>query len=122
MRVFEKVCAHEDDRRTLEAFSPSAGFPVSVEVKIIRTSCEGVRLGNHSHPHREGFFLVVGHCRVRTWKEGDESVQEHTLVAPVMFEFDPREEHLLTCSSNMILIGFSPTIFDEGNNIPATRL
>ena len=82
---------------------------------------DGVRLGNHSHPHPEGFFLVMGNCVVRTWSE-QEGVQEHPLVAPIMFMFEPGEEHLLTCSADMILVGYMPVTFEEENNTPAAHL
>lgn len=121
MKIFSKVDSHDDERRVLTAFRPTPDFPRSAEAKVIVTKHAGVRLGNHSHPHIEGFFLVSGSCAVRTWTSG-QGQKEERLVAPVMFMFEPNEEHVLVCSDNMILVGYLPVTFEQENNIPATHL
>ncbi|MDP3997534.1 MAG: hypothetical protein Q8P73_03480 [bacterium] len=123
MRVFTVADSHEDDRRALTAFRPPAEFPnvAEAETKVLVVKQEGVKLGNHSHPHYEGFLLVKGMCDVRTWTEF-EGLQEHGLEAPVMFMFEPGEEHVLTCSEDMVLVGYMPVTFENENNTLATHL
>ena len=121
MKVFPVADTHTDERRTLTAFRPSADFPHTAEGKVLITKKDGVRLGNHSHPHVEGFFLVQGECTVRTWTQAG-GVKDHALKAPVMFMFEPHEEHILTCSDTMILVGYMPITFEEENNTPASHL
>jgi hypothetical protein len=121
MKIFKVADKHEDERRNLTAFRPTADFPKTVEGKVIVVKRDGMKLGNHSHPHPEGFFLVVGNCTVRTWTK-DNNIQEQKLQAPVMFMFDPGEEHLLTCSVGMVLVGYMPITFEEENNTPATHI
>lgn len=121
MKKFPVADSHTDERRTLTAFRPSADFPHTVEGKVLITQKDGVQLGNHSHPHAEGFFLIQGRCRIRTWTQTD-GVQEHELQAPVMFMFSPHEEHVLTCSEDMILVGYVPTTFEKENSTPASHL
>ena len=122
MHVFNQVDGHDDSRRTLTAFRPSSDFPRSAEAKVLVVKQDGVRLGNHAHPHFEGFFLVFGSCVVRTWKDEQEGVTESRLEAPVMFMFEPNEEHILTCSADMVLVGYMPVTFEEENNTPAIHL
>ena len=107
--------------RTLVAFRPPPDFPKTVEAKVITVDQHGVRLGRHSHPHAEGFFLVVGGCTVWTWTEAD-GLHDTTLEAPAMFMFEPGEEHVLICSQGMVLVGYMPVTFDEENSIPATHI
>lgn len=121
MQIFPIADQHRDDRRDLTAFRPPPDFPRVAEGKVLITKRDGVRLGNHSHPHFEGFFLVRGSCTVRTWS-ADKGVQELPLTAPVMFMFEPNEEHLLTCSEGMVLVGYMPVTFEEERNVPATHL
>lgn len=121
MKIFPVADSHSDARRDLAAFRPSDDFPQTAEGKVLVVKTDGVRLGNHSHPHVEGFFLVSGSCVVRTWSEA-EGVQERTLAAPVMFMFEPDEEHVLTCSADMILVGYMPVTFEHENNTRAGHL
>ena len=121
MRIFKVADRHENDRRVLTAFEPSSDFPNPVEAKVIVTKFSGVWLGNHSHEHFEGFFLVAGTCTVRTWTER-EGVKDHALIGPIMFLFEPGEEHILTCSEGMILVGFMPLTFKNQHNTAATHI
>lgn len=121
MKIFPVADSHEDERRKLTAFRPSPDFPHVKEAKVLITKSENVCLGRHSHSHVEGFFLVSGTCVIKTWTAAD-GAQEQQLSAPVMFMFEPEEEHLLTCSKDMILVGYMPTSFEEENNSPATHI
>lgn len=121
MKIFPVADGHSDARRDLTAFRPSADFPRTAESKVLVVKADGVRLGNHSHPHVEGFFLITGSCVVRTWSE-QHGVQEQTLNAPIMFMFEPGEEHILTCSAGMVLVGYMPVTFEHENNAPAVHL
>lgn len=121
MILIQQIDKNDDFRRCLTAFRPPADFPKSAESKVIITKKDGVQLGNHSHPHNEGFMLVSGSCSVRTWTEKS-GVQELELTAPIMFMFEQDEEHLLTCSNEMVLIGYMPITFMEENNTRATHL
>ena len=113
MKLFKPTNKHTDERRDLMAFRLPSNFPRTVEGKMLIIKKDGVKLGNHSHPHTEGFFLVTGSCTVRTWTKKN-GVQEHCLKAPVMFMFFPNEEHLLfTCSRKMTLVGYMPITFKE---------
>mgnify|MGYP001571610977 FL=1 len=49
-------------------------------------------------------------------------MEERELSAPIMFVFEPGEEHIFICSSGMILVGYTPTTFKPENLIPATHL
>ena len=121
MIVFEIADQHEDQRRKLTAFRPPVEFPKTAEAKVLITKQDGVRLGNHSHPHLEGFFLVSGSCVIKTWTELG-GAKEQILEAPIMFMFEPDEEHLLVCSNGMTLVGYMPVTFEEENNAKATHL
>ena len=121
MIVFPVADTNSDVRRKLTAFRPPPDFPRVVEAKVLRAKKEGIVLGNHSHPHVEGFFLVQGHSTIRTWTLYD-GVQEQQLAAPVMFMFEPDEEHILVCSRGMILVGYSPVTYADENNTTATHL
>ncbi len=121
MKIFSVADSHSDDRRDLTAFRPTSDFPQVAETKVLVVKKDGVSLGNHSHPHVEGFFLVAGTCIVQTWRK-TEGTQEQQLSAPVMFMFEPGEEHLLTCPNGVILVGYMPVTFEEENNTPATHV
>jgi len=121
MLVLEKVDSHDDERRTLIAFRPPDIFPKVVEGKMLVVKNDGVSLGKHSHPHNEGFFLAAGACNIKTWT-AEHGVQEKYLVAPIMFMFEPNEEHLLICAKGTIIIGYMPVIFGNENNAPAVHL
>ncbi|MBI4434386.1 hypothetical protein HY635_01010 [Candidatus Uhrbacteria bacterium] len=121
MQIFPVADHHSDDRRDLTAFRPPPEFPRAAEAKVLVTKKAEVRLGNHSHPHFEGFFLVAGSCTVRTWTPTG-GVQEQSLSAPIMFMFEPNEEHLLTCSEGMVIVGYMPVTFEEERNVPAQHL
>ncbi|MFA6423927.1 MAG: hypothetical protein WCV83_01275 [Candidatus Magasanikbacteria bacterium] len=121
MQIFLVADSHSDSRRDLTAFRPPPYFPKPVESKVLITKSKGVRLGNHSHAHVEGFFLVKGRCRVRTWTENG-GVWDHVIMAPTMFMFEPGEEHVLACSAGMILVGYMPVTFEDQKNFPATHL
>jgi len=121
MKIFSVVDSNSDDRRDLTAFRPTSDFPQVVEAKVLVVKKDGVQLGNHSHPHVEGFFLVAGTCIVRTWTKTGGAQEQH-FSAPVMFMFEPGEEHLLICSSEVILVGYMPVIFEEENNTSATHV
>ena len=121
MKVFTRVDRHSDERRDLTAFRPTSDFPRVSEAKVLIVKQNGVRLGNHAHPHFEGFFLVAGTCIIRTWTEAG-GLQEQKLSAPVMFMFEPGEEHLLVCSNGVTLVGYMPVTFEQENNTPATHL
>lgn len=121
MKIFPITDENNDDRRNLTAFNPPFDSPAPVEAKVLVVKHDGVRLGNHSHPHAEGFMLASGSCKVQTWTASDGN-KEYELVAPTMVMFEPGEEHLLTCSKGMILVGYMPVPFSEQNNTLATHL
>jgi len=113
--------SNSDERRDLIAFRPPSDFPQATEAKMLSVKNDGTVLGNHAHPHAEGFFLVSGSCLVRTWTKTN-GVKERELSAPVMFYFEPEEEHALICSKGTIIVGYMPTTFTKENNTPATHL
>jgi len=121
MILFEITSKNEDERRYLTAFELPTNFPVVAEAKMLATKQDGVRLGNHSHPYCEGFFLVAGSCQIRTWTEKS-GIQEHNLTAPAMFMFEAGEEHALTCNDQTILVGYSPMPFEKQDHIPSKNL
>lgn len=121
MKIFSVANTHDDARRTIVAFHLPPEFPRVAEAKVLTSKQGGVVLGNHSHTHYEGFFLVQGACTVLTWTEA-EGVLEHVLQAPAMFMFEPGEEHRLTCSKDLILVGYMPVTYEDENNTRATHL
>jgi len=121
MKRFEAADHHSDARRDLTAFRPPADFPHVTEAKILCVKEEGITLGRQYRPHAEGFFLAVGSCVVNTWSE-KKGLQTTPLSGPIMFSFEPHEEHALVCSKGMILIGYMPVTFENENNTPATHL
>lgn len=121
MKIILVADRHSDTRRDLIAFRPPSDFPVVAEAKVLVAKLDGIRLGNHSHPHVEGFMLAAGKCHIRTWSQA-EGLRDHDLTAPTLFMFEPDEEHVVIGSENMVLVGYLPVTFEQEHNVSATHL